>query len=296
MKSRATLWPKANPEAFMKQAGYWLILVVIGFAGVSPAEDAPSPAGVLVAAHRGGYADDKADRAPENSVANVAVAIRKGFDLYETDIQRTKDGVFVIVHDETLERETTGQGQASDLTLLDLKTLTKRYRDGSLSEEKVATLEELLLAGKGRIRFKADLKPGLAAHIDELARLLHRLGMEEDVFIRCSRKEAAVIEEAFAGGTPKIELMVKVDTAGQVRDIATRFSPETIQINVEKDEILSPAKIEAIRTAVELGILVETHSYADPAQREALIEAGVRMFHTAVPDETLAWLTARGYR
>lgn len=114
---------------------------------------------VLVAAHRGGYANDRADRAPENSVANVAVAIRKGFDLYETDIQRTKDGVFVVVHDETLERETTGQGRAADLTLLDLKALTKRYRDGSLSEEKVATLEELLLAGKGRIGFKADLNP-----------------------------------------------------------------------------------------------------------------------------------------
>lgn len=251
---------------------------------------------VLVAAHRGGYADDKNDRAPENSVANVAVAIRKGFDLYETDIQRTNDGVFVVVHDETLERETTGQGRASDLTLSEIKTLTKRYRDGSPSEEKVATLEELLLAGKGRIRFKADLKPGLTAHIDELARLLHRLGMVDQVYLRCSRKEAAVIEAAFAAGTPKIELMVKVDTAGQVRDIAARFSPETIQINVEKDEALSPAKIEAIRTAVKLGILVETHSYADPAQREALIEAGVGMFHTAIPDETLTWLTEKGWR
>lgn len=267
-----------------------LLALVGGFVRLAAADP------VLIAAHRGGYADDKADRAPENSVANVAVAIRKGFDLYETDIQRTKDGVFVIVHDETLDRETTGQGRASDLTLLDLKALTKRYRDGSLSEEKVATLEELLLAGKDRIRFKADLKPGLDAHIDVLARLLHRLGMVDQVYLRCSRKEAAAIEKALASGTPKIELMVKVDTAEQVRDIAARFSPKTIQINVEKDEVLSPAKIEAIRTAAKLGLLVETHSYGDPAQREALIEAGVRMFHTAVPEETLSWLKARGYR
>lgn len=90
--------------------------------------------------------------------------------------------------------------------------------------------------------------------------------------------------------------MVKVDTAEQVRDIAARFSPKTIQINVEKDEVLSPAKIEAIRTAVKLGLLVETHSYGDPAQREALIEAGVRMFHTAIPDETLGWLREKGWR
>lgn len=267
-----------------------LLALVGGFVRLAAADP------VLIAAHRGGYADDKGDRAPENSVANVAVAIRKGFDLYETDIQRTKDGVFVIVHDETLDRETTGQGRASDLTLLDLKALTKRYRDGSLSEEKVATLEELLLAGKDRIRFKADLKPGLDVHIDELARLLHRLGMVDQVYLRCSRKEAAAIEKALISGTPKIEVMVKVDTTEQVRDVAVRFSPKTIQINVEKDEILSPAKIEAIQTAVKLGLLVETHSYGDPAQREALIEAGVRMFHTAVPEETLSWLKARGYR
>lgn len=251
---------------------------------------------VLVAAHRGGYANDRGDRAPENTVANVTVAIAKGFDLYETDLQRTRDGVFVIVHDETLERETNGEGRAADVTLSALKALTKRYRDGSLSGENVATLEELLLAGKGRIRFKADLKPGLTAHVDELARLLHRLGMEEDVLIRCSRKEAAEIEKAFASGTPEIELMVKVDTAEQVRDIAARFSPETIQVNVDKDEVLSPGKIEAIRTAVGLGILVETHGYGDPVQREALVNAGVRMFHTAVPEETLAWLREKGWR
>lgn len=267
-----------------------LLALLGGFARLATADP------VLVAAHRGGYATDRADRAPENSVANVTVAIRKGFDLYETDIQRTKDGVFVIVHDETLDRETTGQGHAADLTLLELKALTKCYRDGSLSEEKVATLQELLLAGKGRIRFKADLKPGLDAHIDELAHLLHRLGLVDQVYLRCSRKEATAIEEAFASGTPKIELMVKADTAAQVRDIAARFSPKTIQINVEKDEVLSPAKIEAIQTAVKLGLLVETHSYGDPAQREALIEAGVRMFHTAIPDETLAWLKEKGWR
>lgn len=251
---------------------------------------------VLIAAHRGGYASDKADAAPENSVANVAVAVAKGFDLYETDIQRTRDGIFVIVHDETLDRETTGQGQVSDLTLLDLRTMQKRYRDGAVSEEKVATLEELLLAGKGRIRFKADLKPGLVEHFDSLARLIHRLGMVDEILIRCSRKEAAEIERHFAAGTPKVELMVKVDTAAQVRDVAKRFSPKTIQINVEKDVPLSVAQREAITAAVESGMIVEAHSFSDPAQWRELIEAGVRMFHTTLPAETLKWLRERGSR
>lgn len=251
---------------------------------------------VLIAAHRGGYTNEKADKAPENSVANVAVAVAKGFDVYETDIQRTKDGVFVVVHDDTIERETTGQGAVADLTLPDLKALRKRYRDGSVSEEKVATLEELLLAGKGKIKFKADVKTGIIEHMDALSKLINGLGMADDLYLRCSKKEATAIEKHFRNGTPKVELMVKVGTADEVKDIAKRFSPKTIQIDVEKDTALTPEQREAITAAVGLGIIVETHSYSDRARWKELVTAGVRMFHTTQPEETLAWLKEQGWR
>jgi glycerophosphoryl diester phosphodiesterase len=282
----ACLWLVSSTVADTPTRAGWIKAVM-----ANPAKKA-----VLIAAHRGGYANDKKDEAPENSLSNVWIARAKKFDLYETDIQRTKDGVFVIMHDETIDRETTGQGKASDLTLPELKSLHKRYRDGSPSKEKVATLEELLREGHSRILFKADLKPGLVDSFDGIARLITSLNMVDDVFIRCSLKEAAVIEAMYADGTPRVELMVKVDRTDQVRDVAKRFSPKTIQINVEKGEVLSPEKREAIRTAVDLGMLVETHAYGDEAQWRDLIAAGVRMFHTAVPDETVAWLQENGWR
>ena len=256
----------------------------------------PDARGVLIAAHRGGYANDRDEAAPENSVANVAVAVRKGFDLYETDIQRTKDGVFVVVHDATLERETNGTGAVSSLTLAELKDLQKRYRDGSLAEEKVATLEELLLAGKDTILFKADLKPGIIDHFDSLARLIDRLGMSDRVLLRTSMKDADAIARAFASGTPQLEVMFKVDGLAGVKAVAKRFSPRTIQINFAKGETLSDEKRVAMRAAIELGMLVETHSYGDAAQWAELIDAGVRMFHTANPDATLLYLKQHGWR
>lgn len=256
----------------------------------------PDARGVLIAAHRGGYANDRDEAAPENSVANVAVAVRKGFDLYETDIQRTKDGVFVVVHDATLERETNGTGAVSSLTLAELKDLQKRYRDGSLAEEKVATLEELLLAGKDTILFKADLKPGIIDHFDSLARLIDRLGMSDRVLLRTSMKDADAIARAFASGTPQVEVMFKVDGLAGVKAVAKRFSPRTIQINFAKGETLSDEKRVAMRAAIELGMLVETHSYGDAAQWAELIDAGVRMFHTANPDATLSYLKQHGWR
>ena len=82
---------------------------------------------VLIAAHRGGYENDKTDRAPENSVANILNCERKGYDFYETDIQRTKDGHFVIVHDKTIDRETTGTGPCENMNLDELKQFYKRY-------------------------------------------------------------------------------------------------------------------------------------------------------------------------
>lgn len=251
---------------------------------------------VLVAAHRGGYESDREDQAPENSVANVEVAIRRGFDVYETDIQRTADGVFVIVHDPTLDRETNGSGSVAELNFRDLRLLKKRFRDGTISDQPVATLEELLLAGKDRILFKPDLKPGVMEHFDELASLIAKMGMQEQVFLRTSPKDAAVIEALFKEGTPRVEVMFKLGNQNQVRKIHADFRPRTVEVKFEKGETLSAEKRAAISEACALGILVETHSYNDPKLWEELAEAGVRIFHTAVPGKTLRFLSGNGWR
>ncbi len=256
----------------------------------------PGDRTVLVAAHRGGYADDRADRAPENSVANVAVAVARGFDVYETDIRRTRDGVFVIVHDDTIDRETDGTGPVEALDFSEVARLRKRYRDGSISDEGVATLETLLEAGRGRILFKADLKPGVIEHFEEMAILIDRLGMADDVFLRTSLRDADPIAEAFARGVPRVEVMFKVDRAEQVTSVAKRFSPATIQVNVARDETDLDGKRKAIETGARLGLCVETHSYGEPDFWETLAEAGVRMFHSAVPDRTLDYLRSAGWR
>ncbi|MCB1232938.1 MAG: glycerophosphodiester phosphodiesterase family protein [Verrucomicrobiae bacterium] len=256
----------------------------------------PDDRTILIAAHRGGYGDDRERGAPENSVANVEVAITKGFDLYETDIRRTSDGVFVVIHDDTIDRETNGSGPVESMTSAELGKLKKRFRDGSLSDQPVATLEQLLLAGKDRLLFKADLKPGVVEHYGELVALIDRIEMTGQVIIRVSQKQASEIESSFPETLAGPDLMVKVDRREQVERIADRLHPRTIQVNFEKGEVLSDKKRDAIRAANEHGILVETHSYGSPEEWRALIDAGVRMFHTAVPDKTLKFLRESGWR
>ncbi|WCD85836.1 Glycerophosphodiester phosphodiesterase [Streptomyces xanthophaeus] len=57
--------------------------------------------GPVVYAHRGASA-----YAPENTLAAIDLAMRLGFDWVENDVQRTKDGVLVVIHDDTLSRTT----------------------------------------------------------------------------------------------------------------------------------------------------------------------------------------------
>ncbi len=256
----------------------------------------PADHTVLIAAHRGGYARDREQGAPENTVANVDVAVAAGFDLYETDIRRTRDGVFVVVHDDTLDRETNGTGPVEELTLEEVKKLKKRYRDGSLSDEPVATLEELLSAGRDRILFKADPKSGVLEAFGELATMIDGLDMSDQVFLRVGFKDADTIAAAHAAGAPRVELMFKVDRAEQVRRVVDRFKPRTIQINFEKGDDLTDEKRQAIRAALDRGVLVQTHAYGDESEWRELAEVGVRMFHSALPDATLKWLEENGWR
>ncbi|MEJ6603726.1 MAG: glycerophosphodiester phosphodiesterase family protein [Verrucomicrobiia bacterium] len=252
--------------------------------GTSPAAGL-ADSDILIAAHRGGYETDQADRAPENSVANIRVSQRKGFALYETDIQRTADGHFVIVHDATLDRETTGTGHASDHTLAELKQLHKRYRDRSISPKHVATLAEFLREGKNRTVFKADLKPGVSAHFPTIMTQVRELKAEDGIIFRVPFSEADLFAQYRDADvfTSTNQLMFKVSNRTEVDDIKARFNPQWVQINVSKTEPADPETLDLIRYAVSQGLAVETHAEGTPDDWAQLIQAGVRMFHTNHP-------------
>ncbi len=96
-------------------------------------------------AHRGASAI-----APENTMAAFRSAITEGADGIELDVQRTRDGVIVVCHDETVDRTSNGTGFIRDLTLDELRTLDFSagidHQDKLWfgSSEPIPTLEEVL--------------------------------------------------------------------------------------------------------------------------------------------------------
>jgi glycerophosphoryl diester phosphodiesterase len=92
-----------------------------------------------VVAHRGLLL-----HAPENTLAafRACLELRIGFEF---DVRRSKDGVLVCVHDESLDRTTTGRGKVADLTLQQLKQLDAgSWFDPAFQGEAIPTVEEIL--------------------------------------------------------------------------------------------------------------------------------------------------------
>jgi glycerophosphoryl diester phosphodiesterase len=108
----------------------------------------------LLQAHRAG------DRlgAAENSLAAINASLNDGALFIEIDVARTADGVLVLMHDDTLERTTTGSGLTTESRYAELSTLTLVDLNGRDTGEPIPTLAEALAALEGRGIAQIDRK------------------------------------------------------------------------------------------------------------------------------------------
>jgi glycerophosphoryl diester phosphodiesterase len=97
---------------------------------------------------------------PENSLASLRQCIQLrseiGLDFVEIDPRMTKDGVMVIMHDETVNRTTNGTGKVSDLSLAQIKSLRLKALNGTLTDEQVPTVQEFFTVAKGKMWVNLD--------------------------------------------------------------------------------------------------------------------------------------------
>lgn len=91
---------------------------------------------MMVAAHRG-----DSYNCYENTMRAFEQAIRDGADMIETDVRLTRDGVPVLIHDDTVDRTTDGSGLVRDMTYAEIAALNA---GGISAPETVPTLEMLL--------------------------------------------------------------------------------------------------------------------------------------------------------
>jgi len=119
---------------------------------------------------------------PENTFASFYKAIESGVDYLEIDLQMTKDGELVIIHDSTVNRTTNGKGKVKDMTLQELQSLDAgSWFDPKFMGEKIPSLHEFLNEFAGKACLLIELKkPSLYPNIEiKLAEELKSRGLDQ---------------------------------------------------------------------------------------------------------------------
>lgn len=259
---------------------------------------------VLVAAHRGDWQNH-----PENSLAGVKSAIEMGCDIVEIDLRLTKDNQFVLMHDKTLDRTTTGTGKVSDHTLADLSSLRLRDSAGTITTEPVPTLEQVVELARGRVILYLDKTDDV---LDKLHPVLVKLRARE-FCLTYGRHTAEELRQRFwpyilemnylpklGDGTKNVDayyqsLVQDIRPPIVLVDFSTTSSPVVQQ--------MAKIRADAIRVWASplwqdiAGGITDTAALTDPdANWGWLLDRGVSVFCTDQPARLIAYLERRGRR
>lgn len=173
----------------------------------------------LVSAHRG----QKDPDAPENSLESFGNTVERGPIFIEIDIARSADGVLMLMHDQTLDRTTTGTGPLAAKTYRELRQIHLKDAKGEALDERIPTLEEALVWAKRRgAVLQLDIKPGVP--LADVVRHVRANRMEGQVILiaysladsRAAMRAAPEMMVSASGRTP-------AETAALLREATPRM-------------------------------------------------------------------------
>lgn len=139
-----------------------------------------------IVGHRGAAA-----RAPENTMAAFQQAHADGADAIELDVLKTKDGKFLVMHDDKVDRTTNGTGLVADLTLEEAQKLDAgSWFDPKFAGERPPELGEVLDWAKDRIHVVVEVKRETAAQSSgaELVEIIRDKGVSDQVTVMSFNK------------------------------------------------------------------------------------------------------------
>ena len=234
---------------------------------------------VKIFAHRGASA-----YAPENTLEAFRLAMEQGADGIELDVQMTKDGELVVIHDETIDRVSNGNGAVRDYTLEELKQFSVSNHFEQYPDVKIPTLREVLeLVKPGTMEINIELKTGIYWYPQieqKVLELVKEEGMEERI-IYSSFNHYSV---------QKIrELSPEAETAYLIGDVMLDVADYTRNTGIKG---LHPALFHVkmadfLKEYKESGIALRVWTVNDKDQIRWLIDEGVDAVITNYPDRGL---------
>ncbi|REJ22489.1 MAG: hypothetical protein C6W56_16260 [Caldibacillus debilis] len=255
--------------------------------------------GVISIAHRGAPFF-----APEHTIPSYEIAAGLGADYIELDLQMTKDGVLVSIHDKTVGRTTGGQGEVASYTLKELKRLDadhsfagrerKRY-----AHVKIPTLEEVLERFGDSVNYYIEIKnpadnPGMEkALIDTLKKfqLLHKKdknGLPKVIIQSFSPKSLKSVQR-MEPGLPLIRLFNEKDFASLTDDAIKELQTYASGVGLPFRSV-TKKEIDRLHS---YGLDVHVYTINDKKTMEQYIDYGVDGIFTDHIDQLLEILHMR---
>jgi glycerophosphoryl diester phosphodiesterase len=174
-----------------------------------------------------GYAENSL-RAMERSFTKYQCVIQ------EIDVRMTSDSVLVLLHDDTLERTTTGKGKLNKQSWAYVQQLQlKDTRGKVLRNERIPLFDEVLALAKGKTLLALDMKPGTDPL--RMMKAVESHQMIGQVFVICYTLQEA---QMLHGKYPSLMLALGFNTPEQVAAIRTSGIPFRNIIALTTREVL----------------------------------------------------------
>jgi glycerophosphoryl diester phosphodiesterase len=275
-----------------------LVLAIGPAAQPLPAHPFWSDARPRVIAHRGGRG-----LWPENTLHAFRHAAALGVDVLEMDLRQSADGQIVVLHDETVDRTTDGQGSVAALSVAELQRLDAGHRwsaDGGASYPyrgqgiQVPTLAQVF-AALPRARMNLEIKGTGPAMAAPLCALIRAHAMEQRVAVVAIDQPAI---DAFRLACPQVATAA---TRNEVLRFALLSAALLGDRFVSRAQVLQvPERVgplplltaRFVRDAHRLNLKVEVWTVNAPDDMQRLLALPVDGVMTDYPDR-LAPLLAR---
>jgi glycerophosphoryl diester phosphodiesterase len=293
-------------------AGLAALLALVASAGAAPGKQ-PQDAPVLNIGHRGasGYA-------PEHTIPAYDLALKMGADYIEIDLQMTKDGVLVAMHDDTLDRtaqappgvpERFCSGPVIKRTLEQIKMCdvgiwfneaNPQYAEPDYAGLKIPTLEEIFQRYGTSVNYYIETKnpdaaPGME---EELLRVMEEYNLikpaAENWQVLIQSFSPASLQKIYALGQaepyrvtlPLIQLFSSTETSQTIQAQLDLVSTSAVGIGPSKTDV-DAALVEAAHARC-----LDVHPYTvnETVEMQALIDLGVDGMFTNFPDRLDALL------
>lgn len=216
----------------------------------------------LISAHRGGPMPGF----PENCIETFDNATTYNPVIIEFDIAYSKDSVMVIMHDDKLDRTSTGKGPIGNYTYEELKAFNLKDDEGKETKFKIPTLDSVLSWSKGKVLLTIDLKKGVSyakviekvrqykvesnsiiiTYTANQAKEVHQLAPE--LMISASVQKKAELKRLNGMGIPNNRIVAFVGVSAPDKELYQYLHNKGITTilgtmgNIDKSAIASPVK------------------------------------------------------